>query len=164
VTSERMDGTACDQCGSSSTQVRQKRTSNGAPLVAYQCLVCGRATSTWIKRSTLRDPDGLPDWDESLADRYWNTRTALRQQELRNASETRRVQYRAYLRSPKWRSIRARVIERSGGLCEGCRESDATEVHHLTYKHIGDELLFELVALCDGCHERAHDILSEEAA
>jgi len=32
----------------------------------------------------------------------------------------------------------------------------ATEVHHLTYQHVGHEFLFELVAICRECHTRWH--------
>ena len=42
------------------------------------------------------------------------------------------------------------------GVCEACGEVRATEVHHLTYKHIGSEFLWELVAICRACHERYH--------
>jgi 5-methylcytosine-specific restriction endonuclease McrA len=48
------------------------------------------------------------------------------------------------------------VIERADGLCEGCRSAEAVHVHHLTYKHCGNEFLWELVAICRECHERVH--------
>lgn len=65
-------------------------------------------------------------------------------------------QYAEYLNSEEWWQRRTRVLERSNGLCEGCRNDEATDVHHLTYAHAGDEFLFELVALCAPCHERIH--------
>jgi DnaB-like helicase N terminal domain len=64
--------------------------------------------------------------------------------------------YSEYLNSDAWKAKRRKVLDRCGGLCEGCREDRVTEIHHLTYAHVGDELLFELVGLCDACHERAH--------
>lgn len=51
---------------------------------------------------------------------------------------------------------RARVLLRAGRKCEGCGE-EATQVHHLTYEHVFEEFLFELIAVCRGCHERLHD-------
>jgi hypothetical protein len=71
--------------------------------------------------------------------------------------DARRQQHSEYLDSPEWRAKRRKVLERAGGLCEGCRVNRPTQVHHLTYKHWGDELLFELVALCDECHDRCHE-------
>jgi hypothetical protein len=65
--------------------------------------------------------------------------------------------YHAYLKSDAWFLKRKKVMLRSGGICEGCRCADATQVHHLTYDNIFNELLFQLVALCDKCHARAHN-------
>jgi hypothetical protein len=33
----------------------------------------------------------------------------------------------------------------------GCTKN-ATEVHHLSYRHIGNEPLFDLVSVCGPCH------------
>lgn len=68
----------------------------------------------------------------------------------------RRAQYEAYLRTPAWIDRRDRVMVRAEGWCEGCGLRPATEVHHLTYKHLFAEFLFELVALCEPCHRRVH--------
>lgn len=65
--------------------------------------------------------------------------------------------YADYLKSEQWAIRRARVMERAGHRCEGCRERNAIDVHHLTYDHVTQEFLFELVALCRQCHERYHD-------
>jgi 5-methylcytosine-specific restriction endonuclease McrA len=64
--------------------------------------------------------------------------------------------YREYLASPEWQVRRQHVLERSRGVCEGCREQPASEVHHLTYDHVGEEFLWELEAVCDDCHSRVH--------
>jgi len=61
-----------------------------------------------------------------------------------------------YLKTEKWQKKRKLVMERENNLCQGCREAPAEHVHHLSYAHWRDELLFELVALCKSCHERAH--------
>lgn len=65
--------------------------------------------------------------------------------------------YRQYLASNIWREKRWRVMERAGRICEGCGTERATQVHHLTYKRVGREMLFDLVAICDGCHEVVHE-------
>lgn len=64
--------------------------------------------------------------------------------------------YAEYLRSTEWAARRERVMQRAGGICEGCRMQPATEVHHLTYEHMTQEFLFELVAICSDCHARWH--------
>lgn len=49
------------------------------------------------------------------------------------------------------------MLTRDNYLCQGCRVRRATQVHHLTYDHVGNEFLFELVAICETCHTRLHD-------
>jgi hypothetical protein len=69
--------------------------------------------------------------------------------------------YRDYLKSQEWAVRRAKVMRRAGHICEGCGNKPATEVHHLTYDHVTEEFLFELVAVCGDCHERLHRRLGE---
>jgi len=64
--------------------------------------------------------------------------------------------YSAYLKTPEWAKRRQLVFQRARGLCEGCRSAAPVHVHHLSYERAGDELLYELVALCTACHQRAH--------
>ena len=64
--------------------------------------------------------------------------------------------YHRYLKTRDWRYKRDLVFERENGLCQGCKSEPIEEVHHLTYIHIFDELLYELVGLCENCHRKAH--------
>lgn len=64
--------------------------------------------------------------------------------------------YSQYLKSRAWKNKRQRVIARAKGICEECRVNKIAQVHHLTYKHIGDEQLNELMGLCKECHEAKH--------
>src|SRR5262249_17294921 len=74
----------------------------------------------------------------------------------RQAEEWRDA-YESYLSSPEWDDRRALVLKRARGICEGCGQVPATEVHHLTYSHVGNELLWQLVAVCRRCHARVHN-------
>jgi hypothetical protein len=65
--------------------------------------------------------------------------------------------YDRYLSSPEWRQKAALVKRRAGGTCEGCGTNQATQVHHVTYKHVCNEFLWELRAVCNECHERIHE-------
>jgi hypothetical protein len=35
------------------------------------------------------------------------------------------------------------------------------DVHHNTYERYGDESIFDLVALCDRCHELFHGVVAD---
>ena len=105
----------------------------------------------------------MPEADIEYRDRQREIREGVRQAiHLKHARLQRDEHakgedwYAQYRKSRKWLDKRTKVMERAGNLCEGCRERPAQIVHHLTYEHIGDELLFELVALCRDCHARCH--------
>jgi 5-methylcytosine-specific restriction endonuclease McrA len=73
--------------------------------------------------------------------------------------------YDAYLRSDVWREKRAAVMQRADGRCEGCLDCRASQVHHRRYPRncwpgsdewIRQEKLFDLVAICEACHDDVH--------
>lgn len=64
--------------------------------------------------------------------------------------------YEMHLGSPKWARLKAKVWERCGNRCEGCREREPVELHHLTYARVGNELLNDVIAYCRQCHRAAH--------
>lgn len=71
-------------------------------------------------------------------------------------------EYLEYLQTPEWRVLHDRVMKRAGGVCEACRRDPRdgyrpVNAHHLTYRHIFHEFLFELVAICRDCHDRWHE-------
>jgi hypothetical protein len=86
---------------------------------------------------------------------YWIEQIA--EQQTAEAEKWRHC-YEEYLQSDAWHERRRRVLARARGICEGCRQAPATQVHHLTYKHVCNEFLWELVAICRGCHERYHEV------
>ena len=61
-------------------------------------------------------------------------------------------QHNEYLQTDQWKAIRLKVLKRDNNLCQGCLEATATEVHHLTYAHWKNELMFELLSVCYDCH------------
>ncbi len=67
-----------------------------------------------------------------------------------------REKYQNYLSSDEWRAKRNLVFMREDGICQGCSSEPIEHVHHTTYAHLYDELLFELVGLCENCHRKAH--------
>jgi 5-methylcytosine-specific restriction endonuclease McrA len=59
------------------------------------------------------------------------------------------------MQSAGWRRRRAQALRRTGRRCQECG-ARATDVHHLTYAHLGDERPDELIAVCESCHNRLH--------
>lgn len=154
------DSPRCDHTGAK--EVRRHRQSNGVYVAAEQCLVCGSRLRN-VPKSSVTNFQWLPEFDEQLRSR-WQERLQAFYRERREAYETAVAGhdrawwdwYTQYLQSPAWARKRAKVLARDNYQCRGCGESRATQVHHLTYERVGNELLFDLVAVCDRCHEQCH--------
>ena len=66
--------------------------------------------------------------------------------------------HQKYLRSPEWKARKIKALRRDGYICQACHDNSATEVHHTTYKHWGNEPLWELQSVCRACHQSITDM------
>jgi len=64
--------------------------------------------------------------------------------------------YALYLCSSEWGAKRRAVRERSNGVCERCKRSQAKQCHHMTYQRRYMEPLTDLMDVCKGCHDYIH--------
>lgn len=150
----------CRNCGGTTTEVRRFTCSNKTFQVRRQCVACGGAVGTPIPHWQVTDLMRLPAWDNEPAAQAEAARESAadaQRAEREAQNEAWQARYNQHLHSPEWRRIADKVLTRAGYLCEGCAEQRATQVHHLTYDHLGSELLYELRALCRSCHEHAHE-------
>jgi 5-methylcytosine-specific restriction endonuclease McrA len=69
----------------------------------------------------------------------------------------RRSAYQWYLGSAFWRERRTIIFQRANGQCERCKLQAATQVHHLSYLRVFNELPTDLMAVCAKCHAEIHD-------
>lgn len=149
-------------------ELRRGTNKNGSPVIRMQCLDCGERVGQSIKRPP--NADDLSEIDDSIYEAHIAARTAakdridqkyveiqLRRWKAKEKGDSYYKQaHEAYISSPAWKERRRLVMDRAQGHCEGCRKAAASEVHHLSYEHLGHEFLFELVALCRDCHSRVH--------
>jgi 5-methylcytosine-specific restriction endonuclease McrA len=149
-------------CKHADKRLRRRDDKNGIPWLFYQCQDCGQKIGNRVSSKSLSPSElaSLLAFDEEFERHTWveyNKRyTAAREAEREKLRENWNQSYNEYLRSPEWAARRELVLKRENHLCEGCRTARATQAHHTTYQNIGDEFLFELVALCRPCHERYH--------
>lgn len=149
--SDYREALACDH---SSREIRRKKVASGAWWYWSQCLRCGA-----IERVKTADvPRGLtpPLVDDNLRESFSRRQIADIQRRQIEVDAAKQQEwwswYSDYLQSPQWRALRRKVLARDKGRCQGCLEADATQVHHLTYDRVGNEMLFDLVAMCKNCH------------
>lgn len=139
-------------CKHPRSELRRRTLANGAVLFKRQCLDCGGEASGAVAHNEVKDKENVPPYDFGLKERA----QLAKEVERRLEEEAWWAWYNEYLLSARWREKRAMVLERDQYICQGCRSQKATVVHHLTYKHAGDELLFELTSVCGDCHQKAH--------
>jgi hypothetical protein len=124
-----------------------------------QCLACGYLGRNQISAQAAREGREPAPVDEPLLARFnEQTRLFYAQRDAFYAEQqaTWRDRYNAYLASPEWQAKRALVLKRDGFICQECFSRPASQVHHLSYKHLGDEPLDDLLSLCRICHQRIH--------
>lgn len=150
------------KCPHEQDELRRRTLANGSVQYVRQCLGCGKATTNPISRAKISNADTLQPFDEALDKAGYEVGGEDAKAKKDQQREEFFALYDEYLASDDWAERRQLVMERAGGLCEGCRKAPAVRVHHLTYEHVFNELLYELVALCVPCHERAHEKREEK--
>lgn len=148
-------------CKAHRIEVRQRINRGGQVTWWEQCATCG-AKFRNLKACEVPAParTNPTAYDEDLNASY-HRRISEEQQKHYEAAKKKEKEawwrwYNAYLQSPEWARKRDKVLKRANGLCEGCGEAKAIQVHHKTYDRVGQEMLFDLVAVCTRCHEAIH--------
>jgi 5-methylcytosine-specific restriction endonuclease McrA len=94
-----------------------------------------------LQREQVANRKAAPGWPDISSERT---------QELRNMS------YREYLHSEEWSQRSLALRKQAGWRCEICGSGDRVQVHHRTYKRLGNERPSDLQVLCGDCHRLAH--------
>lgn len=156
-----MSTTVRQDCQHDLQLIVKKRNVNDTVHYGLQCQHCGKWTPKKKAALSMVEIEGAIEYDEEISKRYWRQQmdslAEQREQEERQRKQEFFAKYSVYLRSEKWRNKRARVLERDNHLCQACLKRPATQVHHKTYEHVFDEPLFDLVSICDVCHEAIHN-------
>lgn len=153
----------CKHDGTEERRICKALYTTGTVRYVKQCVNCGHLGSSIKKSEALETTtdEELPYADLALKKEKEAELNRLiyaeidRRRQRTNSERNREFwdQHNRAINSIYWRIIRRKVLDRANELCEGCGTHKATEVHHLTYEHLGHELMFELVALCRDCHE-----------
>ena len=71
-----------------------------------------------------------------------------------------KIEYEQYLNSNQWQINRQKILWRDKSKCRICGSSDLLQVHHLSYKKIGNEKKENLITLCKAHHEEETNIIN----
>jgi len=100
-------------------------------------------------------------WIQGLKRRHQSKKDRKKQRRLERESRLKasqkRPNYLDYINSKAWRRKKARYYKKHGKICQICGSDKYVELHHLTYKRLGQEPDEDLQALCKGCHQNTHE-------
>lgn len=133
-------------------------------IVKKQCLNCGDYASTAISRKRFdlsKLLDQVPKRKDAELSNDNKRITKTRRENKENGNQHFWKEYNDYLNSSEWRTKRQKVLERDGYKCQACLENNATEVHHLSYMMIYQEPLFDLISICNDCHDQITRVIRE---
>ena len=92
-----------------------------------------------------------------LAKLYYKTFPSRSRQVPKEELQFWREAKALYMASENWERLRQERITLCKGICEArtknC-EKYASDIHHISYAHIGDEALWDLRAVCRSCHKK----------
>lgn len=67
--------------------------------------------------------------------------------------------YQEYLKTEHWTNLKIRFKASKlykDGKCHLCKSKTMINIHHKSYKRIGNERLNDLIVLCNLCHSKLH--------
>lgn len=166
--SEELAKFQATECKHEHKELCKVKVAGGSEHTKYQCQRCGVIIGNAIGARDVGDRKIVVHQSE-LAEHFRAERDEIYQSILQKYISLQKVAsgefskfYTEYIKSTKWREICRKVLKRANGLCEGCLERPPTQVHHKHYGNLGDEFMFELLALCAPCHTRFHDQVNAE--
>jgi len=134
--------------------------SNKSLRYQKQCMQCYRITNQ-IQKISIPSTTKIYPRAELNRRELWEAVKGIRD-EMTGIIESHHrkdffVWYQEYLFSSQWKEKARQVLTRDDGQCKailsGCLRS-ANQVHHLSYQHVGNEPLFELISVCSACHDK----------
>lgn len=83
--------------------------------------------------------------------------------EHKRIGEINGIDYETYIRSEAWHMKRMMVARLANFRCHRCGKEvyRGFHIHHLSYRHFGDEPLCDLMFLCEDCHKIVHGVKSK---
>jgi len=153
-----------EACAHPKTCIIRFVNAGGATMHQLVCRDCGQGSTKWLKREEAErigiTTDFCRDRAQGLSNQYQRWRKerldAIANEAADRSAPSRDMEYSEYLASDIWQRKRSLILRRANYVCEGCLSRPATVVHHLTYNHKFNEFAFELVAICEPCHNRIH--------
>lgn len=140
--------------------------SNNQLQLRKQCFKCGYSDNINYKKTDVENINILPEYDRNKLLLYYESERLKRRENeilIQNQKyEDFKKEMAIYYQTVKWENKRKKVLKRDNYLCQSCLERPATQAHHLTYENFKREPLFQLISVCELCHEAIHKLKNYE--
>lgn len=151
-------------CKNSRIVYVKRELSNGSCHHKIGCLNCKQTFGGSIKKTAIPKNAAIYNVPLKKYEEYEIWRNALRDKItafISDKFEQLKIDYRKnyedYLNSQTWKLKRLKILQRDKFVCQECFTERANNVHHITYANLGDEKDYELVSLCQSCHDKIHN-------
>lgn len=131
---------------------------NGAIQLRKQCIKCGYTDSHNYPKRIVKNIDELEFFNNEKRDLFIKKENEKRQLLWEEKHANNLEELNKYYNSDKWKIKREYVLKRDKYICQACLTNKATQVHHLSYMHVTNEPLFELVSICKRCHDKLTEL------
>jgi 5-methylcytosine-specific restriction endonuclease McrA len=154
--------TKTDTCSHGRQALHRRVKSNGVVVVGWYCHEC----TAWreVPKALVDNINGLPEYDAAEVARKLDERLAIIRarydKEKATAKQEQSLRREQYYRTQKWMDKRQLVLSRDRYTCQAqlrCQGAPARDIHHVVYRYLGDEPLWDLRAVCRACHDALHD-------
>lgn len=133
---------------------------NNSYRVRNMCSACHILHGNFIKQAELNltaiktiDKTKYDQWLSEQSEKYQKRFNYYYQISQERKKKEWFDKHNKYLTSMEWTEKRDEVLRRDEYLCQACLKRKATQVHHVSYRHWQNEPLYELISVCESCHE-----------
>ena len=151
-----------DCCRAPFTVIVKDERSHSLYFIRQQCINCGGCLnmnaplSNKIHGSDIKGEFNKFRFDDWKASVHEEQVTLYKVKKVCDSTNSNYYKYLIYLLSDEWKAKRLQVLKRDNNLCQDCKVTPAVDVHHLTYIHLFNERLEDLLAICRTCHVKRH--------
>jgi len=83
--------------------------------------------------------------------------------DTKELKKLKEMPYKKYLQTEHWDNKRKGALYRAKYKCQLCSDKENLQVHHNTYENRGQEKDEDLVVLCEICHAKFHNKISQSS-
>jgi len=143
----------------------------GPGVIQTSCRICGSQIEVFILSRQNKNigfwkhPTYCKSCIEKEREKGEKLKQEYEEERSKRLTNLREMSYSEYLKTEHWYSVRTRALKRANFRCQLCNAANTKlHVHHRTYINRGCEQNNDVIALCEDCHRKFHNIENTAAS